>query len=296
MGARYVDLAVQEFPDIDVSALRRALREVASGEATSFRRRYMASKTAPRWRELWVTPLPIADATYLAVLHSDVLAFEEGRCSTALESALAAQEEEHGRNAVELHDSTIQHLVVLGLGVAQLRRLVGLSRKSKEVLEDMANAVQTLFKDMRVHAHLMSSTNLDRDGFRTAAKALVEGFEMRSGLKTSFQAAGALSALSGEVQRAALRVIQQALSDAYRRTDPGPVSVEVSHRSDVLTVRVTDGGKGAGTVAAAATGAGSAGPQARVLHLGGVLDTSSEASITAVEARIPTALRSSAPG
>jgi signal transduction histidine kinase len=136
----------------------------------------------------------------------------------------------------------------------------------------------------------MSSTNLDSAGFRTAAKALVEGFGTRSGLKTTFRATGPLSAVSREVQRTAFRVIQQALSDAYRRTDPGPVSVEVSHRSDVLTVRVTDGGKGHSD--AAGTGASSTGIEARVLHLGGVLDTSSEASVTALEARIPTSLRS----
>lgn len=213
-----------------------------------------------------------------------------------LENIVTAQEEERGRIALELRDSTMQHLVVLGLGMAQLRRLPGVSRKSQGVLEDMANAVQTLSKDMRVHAHLMSSTILDPDGFLTSAKALVEGFGRLSGLKATFQAAGALGVPSAEVQRAALCVIQQALSEAYRRTDPGPVSVKVSHRADVLTVRVIDGGKGAGRASrghfdAAAADASATGLEARVLHLGGVLDTSSEVSVTAVEARIPTSPR-----
>lgn len=206
-----------------------------------------------------------------------------------LEGVFIAQEEERERFALDLRDSTVQHLVVLGLGVAQLRHLPRLSDKSRDVLEDMSNAIQTMLKDMRVHAHLMSSTNLDRDGFRSSAKALVMGFGGLSGLKVSFQGAGVLNGVPVELQRAALGVIQQALLNAYRRADPGAVSVEIFHRSDVLTVRVADTGKGGGggRFDEAASGAITPGVQARVRHLRGVLDVSSEASVTVIEARIP---------
>ena len=222
---------------------------------------------------------------------------DRGVIVAALENIVAAQEEERERISAELQDSTTQNLVVLGMGVAQLRRLPRLSRKSQDVLEDMANAVQALLKDLRVHGHLMSSADLDRAGLRAAAKVLVEGFGTRSGLKTSFQAVGALSALSRDIQHAAFRIIQQALSDAYRRSDRERVSVKVSHRSHILTVRVTAKGKGADGcrrehLDAPAAGVSTTGIEARVLQLGGVFDTSSEASVTVVEARIPTLSRS----
>ncbi len=53
---------------------------------------------------------------------------------------LAAQEEERGRIAIELHDSTCQHLAALNLSLGRLRPLVS-GDKANEVLEDMAASV-----------------------------------------------------------------------------------------------------------------------------------------------------------
>ena len=73
-----------------------------------------------------------------------------------------------------------------------------------------------------------------------------------SGLPTRLTVRGAERPLPAEVDQAAYRVVQEALTNVTRHAGDATASVQITYAPDCLTVRVEDDGDGA----AAATGAG----------------------------------------
>ena len=210
----------------------------------------------------------------------------------ASERLLTAQEDERHRIAIELHDSTSQHLVALGMGVARLRRTLDASGASAGVLKEMDNSLREAVKEIRVFSYLMNPPSLRRDGLETSVRNFVRGFGTRTGLEVAFQARGALDEVGSCVQHTAFRVVQEALSNVYRHAQASRVEVELAQHGGRLTVRVADDGKGIGPLAAmdiegVQLGVGIPGMRARVAQFDGTLDLAGNGSGTVLLADIP---------
>src|SRR5690606_9542891 len=226
--------------------------------------------------------------------HEDVT--EVARAQMALREVsgqlLSVQEDERQRIAVELHDSTSQHLVALGLGVARLRRTV--ADGADRVLDDMAGALDEALKEIRVLSYLMNPPNLERDGLAAAARNFVDGFGRRTGLHTSFRLEGAVDKLALDVQRTIFRVIQEALANVHRHARAEGVEVELTRTSARLSLRVADDGCGIAEIntpphPGAPPGVGSAGMRARVEQLGGALTIRGDGAGAVLLASVPLA-------
>jgi two-component system, NarL family, sensor kinase len=220
------------------------------------------------------------------------LARSQAALSESSERLLCAQEEERRRIAVELHDSTCQHLVAIGLGFARLRRILGADTRTGDVLDDMAASLGEAIREIRVNSYLMNPPNLARDGLDDAARRFVHGLGARTGLRATFRSEGALNALPADVRHAAFRVMQEALSNVHRHARATGVDVEMVLRGDIFTLSVADDGAGVGHLDGRSDGpvqlgVGIPGMRARVGQLGGVLDISSSSRGTVVFARFP---------
>jgi signal transduction histidine kinase len=202
-----------------------------------------------------------------------------------------AQEAERQRIALELHDSTVQHIVALEMGVSRLRRMLGSGDKAREVLEDMTRSAQEAMKEVRVLSYLMKSPVREDEALGRYLERYLRGFAMRTGLAASFRSEGPVELARLETRHAVCRIVQAALSNVYRHARATSVEVELTHRDGRLTLRIRDDGKGlcVGECAddLAIGGVGLAGMRERATQLGGRLLIASGPGGTLVTAVLP---------
>ena len=297
VGALYVEVCRQMIPGLEEEVLLRGLDDLIAKKSRTFAHVYAAASSGgSRRRQVRITRFRIGAAVRFIAIHEDQpeVAHAQAALRQTTERLLSAQEDERERIAIELHDSTSQHLVALGLGVTRLRRMLGNGVGTQDVLEDMSTSVKEAMKEIRVFSYLMKPPGLARDGLEATARAFVKGFGLRTELSAGFHAEGALDLVSADIRHTAFRVLQEALSNVYRHAQASSVEVELAHRGGVLTLSIADDGRGIsarldGPQDLAPLGVGISGMRGRVEQLGGELDISGSRNGTAVRARIPTA-------
>jgi signal transduction histidine kinase len=272
------------------TVLGRALREAVAGRHR-IERHYAVATADGEQRRVRVTPIRLGRRTHLLAFPDDL---QELADSPAAERLLFAQEEERHRIAIELHDSTSQHLVAVSLGLARLRRVAHATRAEQRVLEDMSRALQDAIKEIRTFSYLMNPPQLERDGLEATVRRFVAGFEARTGLATSLALAGAPDVSSMAVQHTLFRVLQEALTNIYRHAQATRVAVALVRRTGWITLTVGDDAPvagGADQPARAPVGVGIAGMHAPVAQLGGSLRVLHSPGGDQVVARLPTGVR-----
>jgi PAS domain S-box-containing protein len=205
---------------------------------------------------------------------------------------LKLQEEERQRIAVELHDSTSQHLAAAGLNLMSLRRELNGSGDSK-LFDDIERSLDEAHKEIRIISYLLAPPNLEREGLKTTLARYVEGFSRRTGLEAQISISDAVDSVSIDLQRALLRIIQEALSNVHRHAGATEVKVSLQRKPRHLSIRVEDNGRGMPGAdnrkkeEGPALGVGVPGMRARVDQFGGRLRIWSGARGTKICARIP---------
>ncbi|MGH6911055.1 MAG: PAS domain-containing protein, partial [Phenylobacterium sp.] len=293
IGAAYLDFFRRMAPELDEAKVARGLRALLSERRRTFGMAYVLNTPeGVRWRRLRIDRFQHGQALRLIAMQEDVT--EVARAQAALretsERLLTIQDEERQRIAVELHDSTSQHLVALGLGVTRLRRM--LDRSAEPVLDDMSGSIAEALKEIRVLSYLLNPPNLERDGLEVTARRFVTGFGARTGLHTLFRAEGELANVDPVVQRAVFRILQEALSNVHRHAAAAGAEVDLAVRGGHVALRIADDGRGIGTLdlgseTGAQLGVGIPGMRTRVAQLGGVLNIAGDEAGTVVHAMLP---------
>jgi two-component system NarL family sensor kinase len=267
----------------------RLIREGMEGRRR-IRREVMSGLRPGRCLDLLVCP----STEGLSVFFTDVT---EQRAATAALDELAGrfltlQDEERQRIAEELHDSTAQHLVAADLHLMRLKQYVG-SGDGQKVLDEAADAVEEAARELRTFTYLLHPPGLENGGLAGTVQAFAAGFARRTGLNTSVRMPDTADSLPFDVQRALLRVIQEALTNTYRHAAASRLIIDLRVGADTLKLRVLDDGCGlsCGVRKAAEGGAllgvGVTGMRARMLRFGGNLRLLSHARGTLVVATLP---------
>jgi signal transduction histidine kinase len=192
------------------------------------------------------------------------------------EAAQRRAMEERLRIARELHDSLTHNISVICVqaGVA-----VHLARKRGEEAHPALLAIQEAgaeaARELRTTLSVLRS---DEDGDSSGLGQL-DGLIARArgaGLVLTVTVTGAERALPPEVDQAAYRIVQEALTNVSRHAGGASALVHLHYAPDNLSVRIDDDGAGteAGPVTAvrsAGTGLGLIGMRERVTALGGWL-------------------------
>lgn len=282
-------------------ALGQALREAVARRPRIERHHTVGDGDGQR--RVRVTPIRLGRRTHLMAFPDDLDAPPQSPAnSPAAERLLFAQEEERHRIAIELHNSTSQHLVAVSLGLARLRRFVRATRAERRVLEDMSRSLHDAIQEIRTFTYLMNPPQLERDGLEATVRRFVAGFEARAGLAASLAIAGAPDASSVAVQHTLFRVLQEALTNIYRHANATRVAVSLVRRAGWITLTVADDASapdaGGDQPGRAPVGVGIAGMHAPVVQLGGSLRVLHSPGGDQVVARLPTGigLRPRSPG
>jgi signal transduction histidine kinase len=208
----------------------------------------------------------------------------------------AAKEEERRHIARELHDEMGPALTAVIINLQLLsetrepERATGRIADTIEVVDRLVERIRDLSLDLRPPL-------LDELGLMPALRAYLEAQAERSGLDIEIRGDAASDGLPPELEIAAFRVVQEAVTNVIRHAQAGRVKVDVSRADGSLLVAVQDDGRGYDVRATLDAGAGRAlgllGMQERVGMLGGEVHFESMPGRgSAVRARIPVAAES----
>jgi signal transduction histidine kinase len=202
---------------------------------------------------------------------------------------LALQEEERQRIARELHESTAQHLVAASLGLSGLEAEV--RPPGRKALAEIEGLLTEALRELRIFTYLLHPPNLATDGLQATLRDFADGFAGRTGLIARIRVPEEVDELPPDMQRAVLRVVQEALTNVHRHADASRVSVNARITSGRLVVRIRDNGHGmTGAVqpdGPIRMGVGMAGMRARLEQFGGSLRIRTGRSGTSILAMVP---------
>jgi two-component system sensor histidine kinase DegS len=162
-----------------------------------------------------------------------------------LQQATRAQEDERKRISHELHDETIQALVVLS---RQLDALAsgdkGMSEENRRRLEELWQQTDSILSGVRRLSQDLRPAALDRLGLLPALDWLATSVTEHSGIVTRVNVVGEERRLPEEEEIALFRITQEALRNVWRHS--GATSAEIIVEFDEARTRITvsDNGKG----------------------------------------------------
>jgi len=200
--------------------------------------------TARDGREVWVEPVCARLGQKTQVLLRDVT--ERHRRQANLEMYTAhihrAQEEERRRIAQEIHDETVQSLILLcreldnvemsvtGRGRAHL---ASLRRQAEEIIERLRALIRGLRPPL-----------LDDLGLVPAVQRLLDEVSSRSPIRTTLVVGGTGWQAPPSIELTFLRIAQEAVNNSARHGAPTHMRVRITYQSERIALEVADDGRG----------------------------------------------------
>jgi signal transduction histidine kinase len=236
----------------------------------------IGTEDAPGWEQA------LALATWLLVLAT-VAEIVRGRREQAIEAARSRAEEarrraseERLRIARELHDVLAHNISLISVqaGVAlhlmderpeQARTaLTAIKEASNEALGELRSVLDVLRQGNERPPRSPTSGLADLDGLVSKTEA--------TGLKVATQVEGTPRPLPAGVDLAALRIVQESLTNVTRHAAGANATVQVAYGERDVTIQVDDDGRGRSSQSAPGGGSGIAGMRERAAALGGSLE------------------------
>ena len=154
------------------------------------------------------------------------------------------QEDERKRIARELHDDSIQSLIILSRSVDEL--ISAQSKRSKMIrsLEYIRAEVDKIISQVRRFTQDLRPPTLDYLGLMPAVRELITQFEHQSNIKTEIKISGEEKHFAPEAEMLVYRIIQEALNNVWRHSAAMTVSISIDFGKDSVTIGVKDDGKG----------------------------------------------------
>jgi PAS domain S-box-containing protein len=199
-----------------------------------------------------------------------------------LQQATRAQEEERKRISHELHDDTVQALVVLSRQLDALATSSnGIPETAKKRLEELWQQTDNILQGVRRLSQDLRPAAIDRLGLLPAVRWLAEEVTKYSGVATNVHILGKEHRLPEEVAIALFRIIQEALRNVWRHSGATSAKISVEFTENKTKITIRDNGKGftlAGNIGDLAKHGklGLAGMQERVQFIGGTMQVQSE--------------------
>ncbi len=210
-----------------------------------------------------------------------------GRLQTLSHRLLEVQEQERRHLARELHDEVGQALTGLRLTLEAARPE---GRGAAAGLDQARQLVQELTGKVRELSLRLRPSMLDDLGLLPALLWHLERYTAQTGVQVAFSHQGLGRRLPPEVETAAYRIVQEALTNVARHADVGRCAARLWLGEDSLHIEVEDAGRGYDFEAAYRAGAsgGVSGMRERAALLGGRLRVESSPGAGArVTAELP---------
>lgn len=171
----------------------------------------------------------------------------EAERQTYMSQILRAQEEERRHIAQELHDDTIQELLVLANRMEDLvLETSSIGPGVREKSEWVRDRTVALCQSVRRLSLDLGPSILDDVGLVPALTWLADRLTMEASIKTKVVVEGAYTKkmFAADVETTIFRIVQEALSNVRRHSRATSAEVSLEFRDGSLSVTVCDNGKG----------------------------------------------------
>ncbi len=155
-----------------------------------------------------------------------------------------AQEEERARLARELHDQTIQSLVVLDHQEQMLKPYLNNEALGGKLLAEIRTMISQTIEDLRRIVRAMRPIYLEELGLVPALKMLVDDLNQNGKLTIHFEKRGSPRRMPAGHDIALYRIAQEALNNAWKHSEASQVWVSVGFEADSIILTVRDDGQG----------------------------------------------------
>ncbi len=156
-----------------------------------------------------------------------------------------AQELERKRISRELHDDTIQSLVVLSRQLDALATTrVDLPSEFRQRLEDLWQQSNTIMQGVRRLSQDLRPAALDRLGLLPAIQMLAADAARFSGIPTAVKLVGTERRLGEEVELVLFRIVQEALRNVWRHSKATAADVTIEFTNYKIEITIADNGTG----------------------------------------------------
>lgn len=180
--------------------------------------------------------------TELTEMSRKVQAAQEG-LHDYIGAITAAQEEERGRLARELHDDTIQAVIALKQRVQLAQRLIK-DQNAKQSLKDLEVLAEETVENLRRLTRALRPIYLEDLGLVTALEMLAREMGQNNGLIVVFQKTGQERRLSREVELSLYRIAQEALNNVVRHSKATQAGLIMGFDVKEIKLEVVDNGNG----------------------------------------------------
>lgn len=289
IGARYLDIAVPSERRFS------AMEDIIAGSRPSFQALYqITSSEGDSWSTIRARRFLIGDQARIIVSHEDVTELMAARAAVSelSERLLTLQDEERQRIASELHDSTTQYLVAVGLNLMKIERLLP-QRDGQRLLGEIDHLLEEALKELRLFTYLLHPASFEENGFPDVVRAFADGFADRTGLQVTCRIDEGGDDLRIDLRRALFRIVQEALSNVHRHAGASHVTIDLRHTPGEVILCIADDGHGMQAKPAATKlgkptlGVGIPGMRIRLHQFGGTLRIRSGRAGTMVRACVP---------
>jgi signal transduction histidine kinase len=221
-----------------------------------------------------------------AASAATAVATAQSAASEAVRRSLQSSERERQRWARELHDETLQQLAGLKLLLAAARR-DGTLERATAAMGAAIEQLDTSIADLRRLITDLRPAALDDLGLEAALEGLVERAAQTAGLQITLDVSLTATRPKPEVEDAAYRIVQEALTNVMKHAGATRVAIDVRESDGILSIAVADDGRGL-DASRSTEGFGLIGMRERVELVAGQLDLAPGArGGTVVRAQLP---------
>jgi len=238
--------------------------------------------------DVFFAALSLSGLSLAAVIAERERAREQFQARQALADVnrrlIAAQEEERGRIARELHDDIGQRLALLVTELSMPGSTITSAARLRTDAAQIASDVQAL-------SHRLHSAKLELLGLAKTTRLFCEEFAAQQKVTVLFEEIVVPPGIPAGTSLCLYRILQEALHNAAKHSDARVMTVRLRGMPQAIELTVEDEGNGFDVEAAAATlGICLISMQERVALVGGRLTIrSAPGQGTAIEARVPLA-------
>lgn len=278
---------------VSAAQISRDLYAVLSGKRDEVSR--SISVTTPKGLRhscLHIGAIEVGRLRCAAVLNEDVTEIADLTRDKRLLALQLVQSEDKERRRIarEMHDSTLQDLVAIGLMLRRLHYLEG-DKVAQDVLNEVRSVLSRTQREVRTLSYLLHPPLLEEGGLPLALSSLIRGLASRMDAHVDFVCNCGTEEFRFpmEVEVALYRVAQEALINVQKHASATKARVRLSKEAGDLVLTIEDNGLGIGgrNGGHVGSGVGIDGMRSRLAQLGGKLTLSNLSEGTRIRAEVP---------